>query len=502
MDASAHLKLVQWMASLTGLGFIFALGAIVGSFTNVLVYRLPKGENIVHPPSACPRCGTKLRWTENFPIFGWLWLRGKCRFCKSPISCEYPLIELLMALLFGSLYVLWFMSPALLKQVGLDVEGLRPDWSNEGIRWMWPALLIHFSLIASLIAMTLIDARTFMIPLILPWTATVVGVIGHTAHAVWFGATRGSLMGDPAWPWTIPTFGWQITLAALLGTGGLALAIGLLKLGVIPRSFDHEYESWATETEAKAAAAEKDKPAAETSTPENAPVRIGPLLHRVLLLTGPAMALMSLGFVAGLKVNAPIKFMTIGMALGLIIGLALRRLAPDDADADDANPYWVSYPHIRREMWRETLFLAPAAMGLGLGWWLGAGASGEPSLWMSALGGSLAGLLAGGGVVWIVRILGSLAFGKEAMGAGDAHLLAAVGACLGLFDPLIAFFIAPFFGIAWAILSLMSASVFKREGHALPYGPHLALATILLIYFKPGVERVISAIARAPIDLP
>ena len=74
-----------WAASLTGLFFFFALGAIVGSFLNVVVYRLPRGENLVFPSSACPKCGTNLTWRENLPIIGWIMLGGRCRFCRSKI---------------------------------------------------------------------------------------------------------------------------------------------------------------------------------------------------------------------------------------------------------------------------------------------------------------------------------------------------------------------------------------------------------------------------------
>ena len=66
--------------------FVFAIGACVGSFLNVVVYRMPLNLSLVTPPSACPNCGHKLAAYDNVPIFGWLWLRGKCRYCGNPIS--------------------------------------------------------------------------------------------------------------------------------------------------------------------------------------------------------------------------------------------------------------------------------------------------------------------------------------------------------------------------------------------------------------------------------
>jgi leader peptidase (prepilin peptidase)/N-methyltransferase len=69
------------------------LGAIVGSFLNVVAYRLPRGESLVHPPSACPSCGTPIKPYDNVPVLGWLWLRGRCRSCGAPISPKYPIVE-------------------------------------------------------------------------------------------------------------------------------------------------------------------------------------------------------------------------------------------------------------------------------------------------------------------------------------------------------------------------------------------------------------------------
>ena len=78
----------------------FAVGACVGSFLNVVVYRLPAGLSIVSPGSHCPKCQRPIRWHDNLPIFGWIFLRGRCRDCRQPISARYPLVELLTAILF------------------------------------------------------------------------------------------------------------------------------------------------------------------------------------------------------------------------------------------------------------------------------------------------------------------------------------------------------------------------------------------------------------------
>jgi hypothetical protein len=76
-------------------------GAAVGSFLNVVVYRLPLGKSVVSPPSHCPKCSHRIRWFDNVPVFGWLMLGGKCRDCKEPISIRYPLVEFFCGFVFG-----------------------------------------------------------------------------------------------------------------------------------------------------------------------------------------------------------------------------------------------------------------------------------------------------------------------------------------------------------------------------------------------------------------
>ena len=83
----------------TLLAALFIVGSILGSFFNVVIYRVPRGESIVRPPSACPACGTRLRARDNIPVLGYLLLRGKCRYCAAPISPRYPVVEVLSGIL-------------------------------------------------------------------------------------------------------------------------------------------------------------------------------------------------------------------------------------------------------------------------------------------------------------------------------------------------------------------------------------------------------------------
>src|SRR4051794_29146514 len=153
------------------IAFVFALGACVGSFLNVVVWRLPRveyvdGEGVLksfyrsyralsYPPSHCPNCDKPLPWYDNLPVFGWIKLGGKCRFCKEPISPRYPIVEAITGGIFVLYYVLFFFTntgpcaPGTVLSVPRDL-------------WMY---FLYVALLAALLAASLIDAELFIIPL-------------------------------------------------------------------------------------------------------------------------------------------------------------------------------------------------------------------------------------------------------------------------------------------------------------------------------------------------
>jgi leader peptidase (prepilin peptidase) / N-methyltransferase len=83
-----------------GLGLVALLGLAIGSFLNVVIYRVPAEKSVVSPPSACPHCGAGIRWFDNIPVISWVILRARCRNCAAPISVRYPIVELVTAVLF------------------------------------------------------------------------------------------------------------------------------------------------------------------------------------------------------------------------------------------------------------------------------------------------------------------------------------------------------------------------------------------------------------------
>lgn len=97
------------MSRTSWLVFAALIGACIGSFLNVVIHRLPLGQSLVKPPSRCPKCGYRLKWCDNVPVFGWLLLGGRCRECKNRISIQYPIVELITAVLF--VVVVWVTPP-------------------------------------------------------------------------------------------------------------------------------------------------------------------------------------------------------------------------------------------------------------------------------------------------------------------------------------------------------------------------------------------------------
>jgi len=113
------------------------LGACVGSFLNVVAWRLPRGESVVWPPSHCPRCSTRLPWFDNLPVLGWLLLRGSCRHCGGGIALRYPLVELLTA---GLWVAITLARPAAMGPQAAPFALILAGWLL--VSWLMPLVLI------------------------------------------------------------------------------------------------------------------------------------------------------------------------------------------------------------------------------------------------------------------------------------------------------------------------------------------------------------------------
>lgn len=191
------------------LAFAFAVGACVGSFLNVCVGRWPRDESVVRPRSRCPKCGKAIRARDNIPIFGWLLLRGRCRDCSEPISPQYPIVELVVALgwlatvaMFGAGFTA--LRVALFGTVMLGIA--LSDAEHYLIPDQFTVVPFFWIIATSLVAAWIGDTSPFAAP----WDAIVGACAGAGAIAIvgWLGEyfLRKEAMG----------FG-DVTLMALVG---------------------------------------------------------------------------------------------------------------------------------------------------------------------------------------------------------------------------------------------------------------------------------------------
>lgn len=128
-----------------------AVGLAIGSFLNVVVWRVPRGESVVSPPSACPVCETPIRPRDNVPVAGWLLLKGKCRDCAAPISPRYPVVEALTAVLFVVMAVRFGLDPALPAYLYLAAVGLALALIDLDVKRLPNALVLPSYVVATLL---------------------------------------------------------------------------------------------------------------------------------------------------------------------------------------------------------------------------------------------------------------------------------------------------------------------------------------------------------------
>ena len=267
---------------------LFLIGTVVGSFLNVCIYRIPWEKSVIWPGSHCPRCLAEIEARDNVPILGWLFLRGACRSCHAAISPRYPLIELMIGVLFTTTYF---------------IDGV---FTREYVRddhVLLVRVLYHVLLIAFLVTITFIDADLTIVP------------------------------------------------------------AGVTNLGI---------------------------------------------------------------------------------ALGLTIGAIFPGIRP----VPNAATSWAG------------------------------------GLWAGVLG-----MLVGGLLIAVVRVVGGLVFRREAMGSGDIHILAMIGVFLGWQAAVVTFFLAPFFGLAPALVKLtiylgkrLRRRPYRQSDRELPFGPYLSLAALTLLF--------------------
>jgi leader peptidase (prepilin peptidase) / N-methyltransferase len=245
----------MWLAAF----WMAAIGGSVGSFLNVVVYRLPAGMNLSYPSSHCPKCGHPIRWHDNVPVFGWLLLRGRCRDCRTWIPLRYPTVEASVA----ALFLLIAIAEGATMGANLPI---RPVPVVDGV--IFPPLTVwqlagitgwHLLLLCTLLSASLIRCDGHDVPSRLFMPAFAVGLVGS---AIWpclhpqpaailatgptpgvvdalAGLAAGAVLGLVGWKLLEPSRRPDLALAAaLMGTilgwqaalvvGGATVVFGLL----------------------------------------------------------------------------------------------------------------------------------------------------------------------------------------------------------------------------------------------------------------------------------
>jgi len=170
------------------------LGLFVGSFANVLIARVPSGEQWVRGSSHCPRCGHDLAWHDNLPLVSWLWLRRRCRYCHEPISGRYPLVELVVGALFGLVVLVFGLSLLSLGLMFLAVVSVALAAIDLEHRRLPDALTLPLYPIlgAAVVAQSWVDWDWGMLVRALAGCL----ILGGFYFVLWFAFPRGMGFGD------------------------------------------------------------------------------------------------------------------------------------------------------------------------------------------------------------------------------------------------------------------------------------------------------------------
>ncbi|RJP32188.1 MAG: hypothetical protein C4547_14295 [Phycisphaerales bacterium] len=472
---------MEMIATLGWLAFTAGMGLCVGSFTNVLIYRLPLGRKLTEPRwSACPRCGARIPWRDNLPVLSYALLGGRCRACRLPISLRYPVVELAVAAIFVII-----VDALVVQQMRSGLSG--SFLLSERALSDWPIVVAHLALFACLFAMSAIDIEHYWVDVRFTHAVTVIGFACHVLWTPVYSATK----------WVRPAP--STALVSLAVMTGLAAAWLVVRSAPWNDEFDDGHE------------ADAPPPAGEEGV---VPSRRWPLWLGITLIS-----LMVVFPASELARPAPLlgqwrSVVPLALLLALIVASSVRRRPADHLVADAIE----EERHGARWMALEELVaLTPALLaGAAVWWWISrdqatrealSGAffraaynSSSLPMWrpwqpLLGLGTAAAGFVIAGAMGWAVRIVFTLVFGKEAMGSGDIHLMAATGCVAGWPVVVVGFFLACFL----AIFGWLAVLPWKRA-RAIPLGPWLAVAFLITVVYyndivaSPPISGVVEAV--------
>jgi prepilin signal peptidase PulO-like enzyme (type II secretory pathway) len=444
---------------------IIILGACIGSFLNVVIYRNSRGLSIRKPSrSFCPACEKPIVWYDNIPVLSYLLLGGRCRHCKAPISIQYPLVELATALVFLMTWHVFFVAGAR--------EGIgRASLPEDSV-----ILIAHLVLWSGLIVLTALDLESYTVDINVTYVISAVGIL---AHMLWT-RIEGMPPGGPA-------AGDGLSPGAVVAAMSFGTAVGLA-IG-----------AWVF-LRGRSCEAEVDEPVEEATAPENltdtAPAMAEWLRFPVVLLGVAAVATYFILSVLQARPVAPLALVAMGIGQLFLVTALAAAYPHAEADAEIVETIHEEAPDARRNAMWELKLLSPAVV-LGFAAVLAAARSPvlrenlhDPMAWdplghwrqLLGLATGLTGWIIAGGLAWFFRVFFTLLLGKEALGMGDIHILAAVGAVAGWPAACLGFFLAA----PLALLALIVIRI-RRQGRALPFVPWLALGAFVAGLFQDRI---------------
>ncbi len=441
--------------------FLWLLGLCVGSFLNVVIYRLNIGLSIAEPRrSFCPHCRAGIAWYDNIPLLSWLLLGGRCRHCHAAISVRYPLIEAVTALGFVLVYHLLF--------VARTRDGLGPATLPADA----PLLVAWLALVACLLACAAMDIASYAVDVRVTTFVTALGIV---LYALW-----------PRDAFLLPQAHAPSSAAALAAF----IVAGLMLWWSGRRQPGDPSE---------------DEPPPDAGATDDSPPE--PKLTRVAGSVGAAVFVLLAAWLVCATVlpsagrlpipNAPAAAALIAIFAVTVLAGGQQRAADDEIHAAIEE----EKPQARRVACRELAWLLPAIVAAVVtyivvasfplftdGWeravrWQPAGSFVPLAGAAVAIRGAIIAATAG----WLLRIVFTLIYGREAFGVGDIYILAAAGATAGWDIALLGLLLSV--GIAlvgWFVGLLLKSTTL------IPLGPWLALGFVLALWWSRPAHRIVA----------
>jgi prepilin signal peptidase PulO-like enzyme (type II secretory pathway) len=523
--------------------FCSAVGLCLGSFLNVVIYRIPAGLSIWNPRwSFCPACNARIPWYDNLPLVSYLRLGGRSRCCGTGISFRYPVVEVAMAVIVLLLFDTFFVDRA---RAGLSETAIGLSWR---LAEDWPIFVAHVLLFACLLAMSAIDMEHYWIDTAF---ATLAVIAGFVLHAIWTPAHSVARAPDDPSHWIRPLDATALACSAAF--------VGLLVSGVVQRVFlnesvepepdpadtpatspeeaphgipddrgsdeaaangpmgdespndgiaagDRAGAAGGSEQPADADAAAGPAPTAgPTGRPRTTARNIGGWLLAAVL--GAMLVLIAWAAIDDRAADPATWRLAVPLVglFGLIVAIGVVKRP---ADVEIVEAIEAERGQARAMVLREFAWLFPAILLAGgavaayatlpavRSWWSACLHWTPRAYWewqpVFGLATAATGYVISAAMGWTIRISATLIYGKEAFGDGDIHIMAAAGCVAGWPVVLLGFILTCVVALAGWLVSLP----FKQT-RAIPLVPWLSLSFLSMAVFYesalnfPPVQNVI-----------